>query len=69
METDSNILAWRMPYAEEPGWLQSKGSQKTGHDLVIKPPPGGSLVKRKQHIFKILSVWRHSVGSFCISPN
>ena len=27
----SSILAWRMPRAEEPGGLQSKGSQGAGH--------------------------------------
>ena len=30
--THSNILAWRIPWAEEPGGLQSKGSQRVGHD-------------------------------------
>ena len=28
----SSILAWRIPWAEEPGGLQSTGSQKVGHD-------------------------------------
>ena len=28
----SNILAWRVPWAEEPGKLQSMGSQRVGHD-------------------------------------
>ena len=27
-----NILAWRIPWAEEPGRLQSMGSQRVGHD-------------------------------------
>ena len=30
--TDSNILAWRIPWTEEPGGLQSMGSQRVGHD-------------------------------------
>ena len=30
--TQSNILAWRIPWTEEPGRLQSMGSQKVGHD-------------------------------------
>ena len=29
--THSNILAWRIPWTEEPGWLQSMGSQRVGH--------------------------------------
>ena len=28
----SSILAWRMPWAEEPGKLQAMGSQRVGHD-------------------------------------
>ena len=30
--THSSILAWRIPWAEEPGGLQSMGSQRVGHD-------------------------------------
>ena len=30
--THSNILAWRTPWTEEPGGLQSVGSQRDGHD-------------------------------------
>ena len=36
--THSNILAWKIPQTEEPGGLQSMGSQRVGHDLVTKPP-------------------------------
>ena len=32
MATLSNILAWRVPWTEEPGGLQSSGSQRVGHD-------------------------------------
>ena len=28
----SSILAWRIPWTEEPGELQSVGSQRVGHD-------------------------------------
>ena len=30
--THSSILVWRLPWTEEPGWLQSMGSQRVGHD-------------------------------------
>ena len=30
--THSSILAWRISWAEEPGGLQSMGSQRVGHD-------------------------------------
>ena len=32
METHSNILAWRIPWMEEPCRLQSMGSQRVRHD-------------------------------------
>ena len=32
LETHSSILAWRNPWTEEPGGLQSMGSQRVGHD-------------------------------------
>ena len=32
MVTSSRILAWRNPWTEEPGGLQTKKSQKVGHD-------------------------------------
>ena len=32
MATHSSILAWRIPWTEEPGGLQSMGSQSGGHD-------------------------------------
>ena len=36
MVTHSSILAWEIPWTEEPGRLQFMGSQKSGHDLVTK---------------------------------
>ena len=32
MTTHSNILAWKIPWVEEFGRLQSMGSQRVGHD-------------------------------------
>ena len=32
MATHSSILAWRIQWTEEPGGLQSIGSQRVGHD-------------------------------------
>ena len=32
MATLSNILAWRIPWTEEPGGLQSIGSQRVAHE-------------------------------------
>ena len=36
MATHSSIFAWRIPWTEEPGRLQSMESQKVGHDWTAK---------------------------------
>ena len=38
MATHSSILAWRIPWMEEPGGLQSMGLQRVGHDCVTLLP-------------------------------
>ena len=54
MATHSSILAWRIPWTEEPGELQSTESQRIGHDWATSLHftswqhwgfPGGSQVK------------------------
>ena len=34
MALHSSTLAWKIPRTEEPGVLQSMGSQRVGHDLA-----------------------------------
>ena len=34
-----SILAWKIPWTEEPGGLQSMGWQRVRHDLATKPQP------------------------------
>ena len=34
MATHSSTLAWKIPWTEDPGGLQSMGSQRVGHDQV-----------------------------------
>ena len=36
MATHSSILAWEIPWTEEPGGQQSKGLQRVGHDLATE---------------------------------
>ena len=38
METHSSVLAWRIPWKEEPGRLQSMGSERVGHSFHFLPP-------------------------------
>ena len=35
MATHSSILAWEIPWTEEPGGLQSTGSQRVRHDFTF----------------------------------
>ena len=39
MATHSSILAWRITWTEEPGGLQSLGSEGVRHDLATKEEP------------------------------
>ena len=52
MATRSSILAWRIPWTEEPGGLQSVGSLRVGHNLVTKHRPRRIL----------LVIWPHEGG-------
>ena len=36
MAIHSNILAWRIPWREEPGGLNSKGLQRVGHRKAVR---------------------------------
>ena len=40
MATHSSVLAWKTPWTEEPGGLQSMGSQRVGHDWTIEDRVG-----------------------------
>ena len=43
ISTYSNILAWRLPWTEEPGGLQSIGWLRVGHDWATKHSTGSCL--------------------------
>ena len=43
MVPHSSILAWRIPWTEEPGGLQSVGSLRVRHDGATKHSTGGIL--------------------------
>ena len=63
MATHSSIVAWRNPWTEEPGGLQSTGLQRVGHDLVTKQQQKNfdeNSVSRLKYIMSIQHVifWR-----------
>ena len=43
MATHSSILAWEIPWTEEPGGLQSTGSQRVGHDWAHTQEEGATV--------------------------
>ena len=45
MANHSNILAWEIPWTEEPGRLQSMGSQRMRHDLETKQQNSNKVVQ------------------------
>ena len=49
MATHTSILAWEIPWTEEPGRLESMGSQRIRHYLVTKQQ------QKKQSIKKLFS--------------
>ena len=51
MATHSSILAWRIPWAEDPGGLQFMGSQRVGHSWVA------------EYTHKALNTWRITLAS------
>ena len=59
----SSILAWRIQWTEEPGGLQSMGSQRVGHDLATKSlglqagKESSGKIQRRQAWEVTLCVW------------
>ena len=57
MATHSSVLAWRIPWTEETGRLQSMWLQRVGHDLVTKPPSTNILYLAKSYFIICNKVW------------
>ena len=49
MATHSNILAWENPWTEEPGGLQSMGSQRFGHDRATNTLEESFKISKKMN--------------------
>ena len=60
MATHSSILAREIPWTEDPGGLQSMGSQRVGQNLAIKPPPPPTSLKGAEKKEAQLSNSEHS---------
>ena len=64
MATHSSTLAWKIPWTEEPGGLQSMGSQRVGHDCATKhcfvPSHPADRIRRYLQVVCIsINIFRH----------
>ena len=66
MTTHSSILAWKIPRTEEPGGLQSMGSQRIGHDLWTQQY---SALFKSTVSFRISSQTRQLSTATCQLPS
>ena len=64
MATHSSILAWKIPWTEEPGGLQSMGSQRVGHDWIWTHTYAVISSKRLQQILNS-TYWNFNKLKFC----
>ena len=56
MATHSSVLAWRIPWIEEPGGMQSMGSQRVGQDWATNNQWSGSSRGTGFHLFRVVSL-------------
>ena len=73
MATHSSILAWRIPWMEEPGGLQSTGLQRVGHNwatsLHFMPPfnPYLNLIKPMFILISLKKIKQRNTQNHCSS--
>ena len=62
MATHSSLHTWKIPWTEEPGGLQSMGSQRVGYDWVT------SLYSKRYNTFKYLFIicWKFKCMQYLI---
>ena len=63
MATHSSILAWKIPWMEEPGGLHSTGSQRVGHDWANSH----HFLLRVNNIFKesFSNIYQYRIWALC----
>ena len=63
MATHFSILAWRIPWTEEPGGLQSMGSQRVAHDwsglACMQTRTREGVKKERNPVFVIVRDWSY----------
>ena len=68
MATHSSIIAWEIPWMEEPGELQSMGLQRVRHNLVTKQQQKDESVmgwfNKRRYIKEIEESKKHKITSY-----
>ena len=65
MATHYSILAWEIPWAEEPGGLQSLESQRVRHNLATQQQNQQIIMKKKNHIeFPLSMLLTHNFAQY-----
>ena len=62
MATHSSILAWEIPWTEDPGGLQSMGSRKVGHDWATQQQQQNWVKRSTQCKRLIMKTWAVTQG-------
>ena len=63
MATHSGILAWRIPWTEEPGRLQSMGSREDRHSCRVKAKNPALLSSRDGYLLELTGWTKGSQAS------
>ena len=69
MATLSSILAWRIPWTEEPGWLQSMGLQRVRHDWMTEHAwahAQGNFLHHPNHKLSARTLFSHVYYHACL---
>ena len=67
--TRPSVLAWKIPWIEEPGGLQSMESQRVGHDLANKPSmaqhmgQGSQINNRRSSVKDVRRRGKNKIGN------
>ena len=64
MATHSSILAWKIPWTEETGSLQSMGLQRVGHDLATKQAVQLLLILQLLTLLSLCLAFQTELGAY-----
>ena len=65
MAPHSSTLAWKIPWTEEPGRLQSMGLQRVGHGILGHHNKVSTAIKLVTEIFLFPRAYKSCVTLYC----